>query len=88
MHGDAAVSDETPLERSADSEPLWSMIPVNAHRRDVAQGVINAALAGDWLVEAIHRDVCEDDPEECRSWGRGACVRGAAAVREAGIRRA
>lgn len=78
------MSDETPLGRAADSEPLWSMIPVNAHRRDVAQGVINAALEGDWLVEAIHAGVCEDDLEECRSEGRGHCVRGAAAVREAG----
>lgn len=53
-----------------------------------AQAAINATLEGDWLVEAIHAGVCEDSLEECRSEGRGHCVRGAAAVREAGIRRA
>lgn len=51
---------------------------------EVAQAAINAALEGDWLVEAIHAGVCEDDLEECRSEGRGHCVRGAASVREAG----
>lgn len=51
---------------------------------EVAQAAINAALEGDWLVEAIHAGVCEDDLEECRSEGRGHCVRAAASVREAG----